>query len=332
MKAAFLDGNRSIHLEEREIPSPGEDEVVVKIALSSLCGTDIDVYSAAWSKGHPSGHEFTGTIHQVGTNVKRFALGDRVVAPWGVGCGQCSYCAAERMNLCDHLAIFHGAHAEYIRIAKADIALAHLPDSISWEAGIVMACALSTGFCGVEVSRVLPTETVTILGLGAVGLCMVLSVATGARKIIGADSVPFRCRKALELGAAETGNPLDKAWIHSHEAAADVVLVATANPAAMETAAFLARKSGRITVIGSQTSATLPFERMAGFGLHLHATWSMLGSRYMEKIVDLVSSGIIQARRLESLVTHRLPLSEIHRAFELFRDYDQGPLKIVIRP
>ena len=100
----------------------------------------------------------------------------------------------------------------------------------------------------------------------------------------------------------------------------------------METAVFLARKGGRIIVIGSQQDAKVPFGRVAEFGLHLHATYSMIGDSYMKKIVDQVSSGRIDAHQLESLLTHQLPLAQIHRAFELFSNYDAAAIKIGIRP
>jgi threonine dehydrogenase-like Zn-dependent dehydrogenase len=194
-----------------------------------------------------------------------------------------------------------------------------------------MACSLSTAYCGVEAGHIQPGETVAIVGLGAVGLCMVLAAsAEGAKEIIGIDTVQRRRDKAVELGATSVGSPLDSEWMESKNGAADVVLVATANPKAMETAPFLARKAGRIIVIGSQLSATLPFERMAGYALHLHATWSKIGGAYMEKVVGLVTDGRMDAAALENLVTHVIPLGEIERAFQLFSDYEAGATKIGI--
>ncbi len=150
MKMAILTGNGGVSVEERQMPTPGEGEAVVQVALSSLCGTDNDCYRAARSTPHPSGHEFTGRIARTGPKVERFSEGDRVVAAWGIGCGSCQYCDVGRPNLCDNVIVFDGAHAEYICVPQADRALAHLPDEIAYEAAIVMACSLSTGAYGVE--------------------------------------------------------------------------------------------------------------------------------------------------------------------------------------
>lgn len=333
MKAAVLTGNKNVHIEEREMPTPGDADVVVKVALSSLCGTDADIYRHARKEPRTGGHEFTGQIAKAGAGVKQFSEGDRVVATWGDGCGECQYCNAGRPNLCDGLILFEGTHAEYVAIPHADRTLAHLPEAISWKAGIVMVCSLSTGAYGVEVTSVGPADTVMILGLGAVGLSMVLTaVANKAQKVIGIDSVAHRRDKALQFGADEVGDPTDEQWMHSRRAAADAVLIATANPKAVETAVYMAAKGGRITVIGSQLDANVPFERVDQYGLHLFGTWSMLGGDYMERVVERVASGEIDARKLESMITHVIPLEQIKQAYELFSSYSDGVIKIAISP
>lgn len=333
MKVAILTGNREVHLEERRVPTPGEGEAVVKVALSSFCGTDTDLYSDDLKNPRASGHEFTGQIVATGPGVEFFAEGDRVVASWGVGCGDCHYCEAGQPNLCDRVIVFKGTHAEYFTVPHADRALAHLPDDISWEAGIVIACSLSTGAYGVKVSSIGTDDTVMVLGLGAVGLSMVLAAAAqGASRIIGVDALGYRREKALELGAHEVGDPTDEDWLSSRYGTADVVLIATANPQAVETAVYMAKKGGRITVIGSQLSAELPFARFDHYGLTLHGTWSMTGSDYMDKIVEAVVSRRIEADKLESMVTHTLPLERIKEAYELVASYSDGVIKVAIRP
>lgn len=333
MKAAVLTGNGEVHIEERQVPVPGEDEAVVRVVLSSLCGTDADMYNSARQRPRLSGHEFTGEVVETGSNVVRFSEGDRVVASWGVGCGNCHYCAIGRPNLCDNVMVFDGTHAEYISIPQADSSLAHLPDGISYKAAIVMSCSLSTATYGVEMSSIGAADTVMILGLGAVGLSMVLcGRADRPEKIIGVDSVAYRRDKALQLGAHEVGDPTDEQWLRSRQATADVVMIAAANPKAVETAVYAARKGGRITVIGSQLTAELPFDRFDSHGLHLFGTWSMIGGDYMDKIVENVVSGRIEARKLESLVTHILPLEQIKEAYELFTSYSDGAIKIAINP
>ena len=333
MKAAILTGNREVHVEECQTPIPGEGEAVIRVALSSLCGTDADVYRSDLKRPFPSGHEFTGEVVEIGSGVKRFSQGDRVVASWGDGCGDCQYCDGGRPNLCDNVVLFHGAHAEYIRIPHADRNLAQLPDAISWEAGVVISCSFSTGAYGVKMSSVAAADTVMILGLGAVGLSMVLcAVADRARKVIGVDPVAYRRDRALQLGAHEVGDPGDEDWMRSRQGTADVVLIATAVPKAVETAVYMAAKGGRITVIGSQLSASLPFERFDQYGLHLFGTWSMLGGTYMEQIVEKTVSGRIEPQKLEGLVTHVFPLEQIKTAYELFSSYSDDVIKIAIRP
>lgn len=333
MKSAILTGNGEVHVQECEMPIPGEGEAVVKVALSSLCGTDNDCYKAARPTPRPSGHEFTGQIATIGPKVERFSPGDRVVAAWGIGCGSCQYCDAGRPNLCDSVIVFDGTHADYIRVPQADEALANLPDELSYQAGIVMACSLSTGAYGVEMSAISTADTVMVLGLGAVGLSMVLSaVPDKPEKIVGVDAVKYRRDKAVQFGAHEVGDPADEQWLQSRQATADVVLIATANPKAIETAVYMARKGGRIVVIGSQVSARLPFERFDQYGLHLFGTWSMLGGDYMRRVVESVVLGRIERRQLESMVTHVFPLAQIKKAYELFSSYSDGVIKIAVRP
>jgi threonine dehydrogenase-like Zn-dependent dehydrogenase len=333
MKAAILTGKRGIRVEERPRPVPGRGEVLVKVTLASLCGTDADFYAESLVAPRPSGHEFTGKVVETGPGVTRFPVGTRVVASWGVGCGQCPYCASGRPNLCDQVILFEGTHAEYFLVPHADRALSALPDAIADKAAIVMACSLSTGSYGVQVSAIRSTETVAVLGLGAVGLSMVLAAAAGkAGRIIGMDSIVYRRDTALALGAHEVGDPTNRDWLRSRDAAADIVLIATANPHAVETAVSLCRKGGRITVIGSQQTAPLPFGRFDCYGLHLFGTWSMIGGAYMDTVVHDVASGRIGARKLEGLVTHVFPLDQVQRAYELFDSHGERAIKIAVQP
>jgi threonine dehydrogenase-like Zn-dependent dehydrogenase len=333
MKAAVLTSKGCVRVVECERPVPAAGEAVVKVELASLCGTDNDFYNGELAAPRPSGHEFTGQVVALGPGVRRFASGDRVVAAWGVGCGRCPYCAADRPNLCDHVILFEGTHAEYIRIPHADRALAHLPDDLSYRAAIVMACSLSTGGYGVRLSNIGPADTVMILGLGAVGLCMVLyAAASGPRQIIAVDTLAYRRDWAVACGAHEVGDPTDERWLRAKQGSADVVLIATANPEAVATAVFAARKAGRITVISSQQLAEVPFERFDHYGLHLTGTWSMIGGDYMAEVVADVASGRIAAGQLERLVTHVFPLGQIQQAYDLFASYAAGVVKIAIKP
>ena len=331
MKVAVLTGNREVRLDKRPKPIPGEGEAVVKVALSSLCGTDTDFYRAALEGPRPSGHEFTGQVAAIGSGVKRFAVGDRVVACWGVGCGNCPYCAAGKPHLCDNVILFQGTHAEYVAVPHADGTLAKLPDAMSWEAAVVVACSFSTGAYGVKMSSISASDTVVILGLGAVGLSTVLCAAADkAKRIVAADPLTHRRDEALRLGAHEVGDPTDSQWLRSMNATADLVLIATAHPQAVEAAVPMARKEGRITVIGSQAHAQVPFARFTQFGLHMMATYSMIGGDYMRRIIEDVVSGRIEARKLESMVTHTFPLERIKDAYELFSSHSGNCIKVAI--
>ena len=121
MKAVLYRGPENINLEEVKIPKPNSGEVLVKVESALTCGTDVKTYR----RGHPVliktlpsgfGHEFSGTVAELGKGVENFAVGDRVVAANSAPCGKCFYCKKEEYNLCENLDLLNGAYAQYIKV------------------------------------------------------------------------------------------------------------------------------------------------------------------------------------------------------------------------
>jgi threonine dehydrogenase-like Zn-dependent dehydrogenase len=221
MKAAAWNGKKTIEMEDRDIPvvTDGTD-VIVQVTSTCICGSDLHLYLNAMpgmQKHDVMGHEFMGVVHDVGPEVKNLQKGDRVVAAFDIGCGNCVYCKDQQFSLCDttnpsglqeklyghrtaglhgysHLTGgYEGGQAEYARVPFADLNALKVPNDMPDRKVILLSDVLSTAWHATELGDVHEGDIVAIWGAGPVGiLAAQCSFARGAKQVIMIDNVPFR--------------------------------------------------------------------------------------------------------------------------------------------
>lgn len=189
MKALICQDNQ-IKMVEKPVPEIQlETDAIIKVEMSSICTSDLHIikgFVPSFKNGTTLGHEFVGSVVEVGSKVKNFKKGfinNCINGGWMLG------------NKID------GAQAEFVRIPYADTGLAKIPDNVSFKEALFVGDILSSGYWGAELCEIKEDETVAVIGLGPVGLCAgQCAKLLGAKKVIGLDINPKRLELALELG------------------------------------------------------------------------------------------------------------------------------------
>lgn len=210
MKALFYDGPKQMNVRETELPNLTEDEVLIRVVYSGICGSELSGYLGHNSLRKPPmifGHEFSGTIEDIGLkaaqafpNLKR---GGRVTANPLVTCGNCDACLRGKQQLCSNRkllsAALPGSNAEYVKIPARFVY--ELPDHVTFEQGTFVE-PLACGVRAAELADVKPGNRVLIIGLGPIGLFALQAIqAYGVKEIFAVDRNPQRLELAAELGA-----------------------------------------------------------------------------------------------------------------------------------
>jgi threonine dehydrogenase-like Zn-dependent dehydrogenase len=236
MKAVCWHGATDVRVDN--VPDPkiiNPHDAIIKITLTAICGSDLHLYDGfipSMQSGDILGHEFMGEVVEVGSDVKRVKIGDRVVVPFTISCGNCFFCQRDLWSLCDnsnpnaaiaeklygHSAAglfgyshifggYAGGQAQYARVPFADVGLFKIPDGLTDEQVLFLTDIFPTGYMAAENCNIQPGDTVAVWGCGPVGLFAIKSAyMLGADRVIGIDRVPERLQLAKEFGKAEVIN------------------------------------------------------------------------------------------------------------------------------
>lgn len=343
MKALMYYEPGVVKFEEVDIPEPGPDEVLVKVATALTCGTDIKTYK----RGHPVliksvpsgfGHEFAGTVAKMGSNVAGFKIGDRVVGANSAPCLDCYYCKIKKYNLCENLDLLNGAYAEYInipgRIARQN--LLKIPDHVSFEAAAFTE-PLSNVVHGVERTNIEPGSTVGVVGLGPIGLMFVRLAKLKGARVIAIGRNPLKLKLAKEFGGAddvvnllEVPDPAKAIMDLTPEGKGlDYAIEAVGLPEMWEKVVNLTRKGGTVHLFGGckagskiQLDTTrIHYDEISIISVFHHTPF------HIREALRLISEGQVDVTKL---ITHTLPISEIDKAIKL---HDEGKaIKIAMKP
>ena len=234
MKALCWQGVNRLSVEQ--VPDPGilnAQDAVVKVRLSTTCGSDLHLlggYIPAMRAGDVIGHEFIGEIVEIGPEVRRHKVGDRVVVCSFVGCGRCWYCSHDLWSLCDNgnanpeiaqmllgyepggvygyshaMGGFKGSHAEYIRVPYVDYGAFSVPDGVDDQSALFASDAAPTGWMGAHLGGVGRGDVVAVWGCGAVGqMAARAAMLLGAERVIAIDRYPERLAMTERHIGAET--------------------------------------------------------------------------------------------------------------------------------
>jgi threonine dehydrogenase-like Zn-dependent dehydrogenase len=259
MRAAVYLERGVVRVEEREVPRPAADEVLLRVSHCGICGTDLHFVMDGWGRpGSIGGHEFSGTIAAVGDSVVGWCIGDAAVAGADTGCGNCRYCRGHRVSLCDEkadaaMADYVGAFAEY-KVVPAE-QLHRIPDGLGLrEAAIAEPLAVSLH--GITQSGARPGQRILILGAGPVGMFTLAALkAQGVEDVTVSEPSPSRRELALRIGAtvADVPEALESPGLPFQcvDAPFEVAIECSGKGAAIEAALAQLAKGGSMCLLGT---------------------------------------------------------------------------------
>jgi threonine dehydrogenase-like Zn-dependent dehydrogenase len=352
MRAAVFQGKGKIGLREVPRPSPGVGEALVKITLTTICGTDIHILKAEYPvrEGLVIGHEPVGVIAALGAGVTGYAVGERVIVGAITPCGQCRACLAGSPSQCGHGGpgyeavggwrfgnTIDGCQAEYVLVPNAQANLAKVPAGLTDEEVLMCPDIMSTGFSAAERGNVRLGDAVAVFAEGPIGLCATAGARlAGASLVIGVDSNPRRLEFAKRMGADVVLNFKEQDVVAEIKrltgGGVDVAIEALGTQATFENCLRVLRPGGTVSSLGVYSAhLTVPLEPFAaGLGDHtIVATLCPGGKERMRRLMSIVA-----ARRfpIQELVTHPFPLAEIEAAYDLFANQRDGVMKVALRP
>ena len=327
MKAAVLETPGLFAVKEVPIPELESDEVLVRVAACGICHTDLHYieHGVPTAKTPPIilGHEASGLIDAKGDRVRDFNIGDRVLLPAVLTCGRCRLCRSGRENICESMKMLgnhlDGAYAEFVKAPSRD--LFRVPKNLSLQDACIIADALSTPFHAVRYrGQVQPGDTVAVYGCGGVGLNVIQFCRLAGARVYAVDTNPSKLEFADELGADvlidATQKEPDRMIRKETGGGVDVAFEVVGNPVVFKNAINSIRTGGRLVLVGySPDEATLPAGKVMFREIEIRGS---LGCRPVDYpiIIELASAHKIE---LKSLISHRLPLTDIKRAFELLK-------------
>jgi L-iditol 2-dehydrogenase len=331
---SVLDGRHAVRIEERAVPEPGADEVLVKIAAVGVCGSDVHYYEHGrigdFVVDQPLvlGHEASGEVVALGPGAHRLSVGQRVALEPGVPCGRCARCRAGRYNLCPDVRFFatppiDGAFARYVAINES---FAYpVPDSMTDEQAALIE-PFSVGLWAVRRAGVSPGDTVLVTGAGPIGLLAVQAArVAGAARIVVTDLSAGRRDLAARLGADEVVDPASGDDLAGLDA--DVLLECSGARAALRSGLGAVRGGGAAVLVGmGADEVTLPMSALQVREITVTGTFRYANT--YPGAIALVAGGRVQ---LDPLVTGRYGLGQVEAALTV-GSTGEGTVKAVVYP
>lgn len=351
MRATIFHGKDQIAVEEVPRPHAGVGEAVIRVTLTTICGTDLHILRGEYpvKPGLVIGHEPVGVIEELGPGVTGYEIGDRVLVGAITPCGQCLACLSGHLSQCGHGGGYealggwrfgntiNGAQAEYLLVPYAQANLAKIPDKLTDEQVVLLADIASTGISGAEAAPVRIGDSVVIFAQGPIGLCATAGARLmGASLIIGVDGDDNRLAMSRRLGADVAldyrGTDVVAEVKRLTGGGADVAIEALGTQQTFENALRCLRPGGTLSSLGVYSGKLqMPYDAFAaGLGDHrIVTTLCPGGKERMRRLLSLVESGRFDPT---PLITHRLPLDQIVEGYQLFGDRAEGVLKVAIKP
>lgn len=348
MKAAVFQRPGRIAIEERPVPRVGSTDALLRVRLTTICGTDVHILKGEYpiDPGRIVGHEPVGEIADLGDAVRGYEIGQRVIVGAITPCGQCDSCLSGRWSQCGGRLMggwrfgntIDGAQAEYLLVPNATANLAPIPEELTDEQVLMCPDIMSTGFSGVESGRVRIGDVVAVFAQGPVGLCVTAGARlSGASQIIVVDRVRERLTLAKQLGADHaldfsSSDPVETIMTLTHGRGVDVAVEALGRQQTFEWGMRTLKPGGVLSSLGVYSGKLeLPVDAFAaGLGDHTIVTTLCPGGKErMRRLMSILESGRLDLR---PLVTHRFTLDQIEEAYELFANQRDGVLKVAITP
>ena len=326
-------------LIERPVPDPAAGEVRVAMRACGICGSDIHIIDGETLPAFLPivlGHEASGVIDAVGTDVTDYAVGDRVTVNPSLWCGTCKMCLAGRVNLCRNIKIlglsYDGAHSEFFLVPALN--LIRLPDSIPFPLGAIVADAIATPYHAILKSGVQPGATVAVFGLGGLGLhaAMILTQIYGA-DVIGVDASDAALGRAADFGIAHVVDARSGRAANQIKAltggGVDASYEFVGSAAVVDQALRSLDYGGTCTVAGvgpDRLTLSLRQETLVARGQRLVGTLGYL-SDDVRQLLQWIDSGQL---RVDGTVSHTFGLDEYRLGLDTLRDRSANAIRVVI--
>jgi len=339
MRVAMYYSNSDVRLEELPIPRIGPGEILVKVIACGICGSDVLEWYRIKTAPRVLGHEIGGVVEEVGEGVDTFKEGDRVFVSHHVPCNTCRCCLKGHHTACDtlhHTNFDPGGFAEYVRVPalNVDRGTFLLPEEMSFEDSVFvepLACVVR----GQRLSGIQPGDTVLVLGSGIAGILHIqMARIAGAARIIATDIHPFRIDAARRFGAdlslSGQENVAERLRQFNNGALADRVILCTGAKPAISQALSCVERGGTLlffAVPPPGEDVPMPMGRFWRDEVTVRTSYAAAPSDIA------VSIELIRSQRVDTrgMITHRLPLSEAQRGFELVARAADS-LKVIIYP
>ncbi|MGE7760580.1 L-threonine 3-dehydrogenase [Peribacillus sp. NPDC097895] len=311
-----------------DIPDIREDEVLIRVNMTSICGTDIHIFTwDKWSQGRVNppyvfGHELAGEVVEIGASVNNVSVGDYVSAETHIVCGACRQCLTGQFHICKNTSIIgldtQGCFAEYVALPAKNLWINPIdmpPDiaTIQEPMGNAVHSVLAGDVLG---------KTVAIIGCGPIGLMAVaVAKAAGADKVIALDINDYRLQLAKKMGATHLihsmkQNPLEITKGLTNTDGVDVVCEMSGNPAAIEQGFKMATNGGRISILSlpAQPVTLNITEDIVFKGLTVQGITGRKMFSTWQQVSSLLGSGKVDVK---PMITHRFSLSDFEKGFDL---------------
>ncbi|CAH1217355.1 Sorbitol dehydrogenase [Paenibacillus plantiphilus] len=338
MKAVYVDDAYTVVVKDVDIPEISANEVLIKVKVAGICGSDIHTYKGLHPFRKPPviiGHEIAGEIVKIGEAVTKFQLGDRVTVEPQSGCGTCEYCLTGKVNYCVHrgapgIGDWYGAMAEYFTAPEQTVF--KLPDDMNYEQGVLVE-PFAVGVHAVRKADIGVGDKVAVLGAGPIGLlAMAAAKAAGATTLMVTDVMDYALDSAVQMGATHTLNIMSKPeWMTEAKALVggefDKVLIAAGVPGIIDQSLALLRKGGRMVTIamfhGTQTFDihNLQNQEKEIVGCMTYTREDTISA------IDLIGAGAVNE---EAIITHRLTYEQAAEGFRLVDKKEDSSLKVLV--
>ncbi len=345
MKAAVLEDYNKLVVKEVPTPEVDQDSVLVRVKACAVCGSDIRIYHSGNNRVNMPqiiGHEIAGEVVEVGSNVTKFKVGDRVAIGADVPCGECAFCEAGIGNNCQiNYAMgyqFAGGFAEYVLLNRIVVnygPVHKIPDHVSFDEA-AMAEPLGCVLNALELSNIRLGDTVVIIGAGPIG-CMIIGVARkmGATKVIVVQRSMARLEYARRFGAdvyvlSSEEDAVARVLEETGGLGADVVITANPSPQAQADALKMAKNRARINLFGGlpkdKSMVTLDTNIIHYKELFVHGAHGALPIHH-GKAVELIASGAVN---VNEYISHHFSLDDINEAFQAAEGHEG--MRVVVNP
>ncbi|WP_157146991.1 NAD(P)-dependent alcohol dehydrogenase [Brachyspira pilosicoli] len=342
MKVAIMTDLKKIEFIERDIPKPKSDEVLVKLEYVGVCGSDLHYYEHGaignYIVKYPFvlGHECSGTVVEIGDNVKHLKVGDKVALEPGKTCGKCEFCKTGRYNLCPDVIFFatppvDGVFQEYV--AHPESLSFKLPDNISTMEGALIE-PLAVGMHAARQGDAKIGEIAFVTGAGCIGLCSMLALkACGVSKVYVIDVMKKRLDKALELGAsciidASKENVIERVLELTDGKGSDITIETAGSEITTNQAIEFAKKGSTVVLVGYSKTGKMNVNLSLSLDKELTFKTVFRYRHIFPLCIDAIESGAIN---IKNIVTNSYDFKDLQKALDDSVEDKMNIVKTVIK-